>query len=296
MDWRSLQFDWNRARAFLATAETGSLSAAAVALGLTQPTLSRQVEALEAELGAVLFERVGRGLALTPDGRALLAHVRAMGQAAEQLSQGAHGLSQAVEGVVRITTSEVYAAHLLPPVLARLRREHPGIRLEVIASNRKLDLLRREADIAIRNATTTEPELVIRKLRDDTARAYATPALLRRLGQPRRWQDLRDAPFLGFVDDTLLAEGLARLGVPLTGADLPLRSDSHLVQWEWVRRGMGIGLITEAVGDAERRVRRVLPDAPAIRFPMWLVAHRQVRTSRRLRLVFDMLAETLAAG
>ncbi len=292
MDWRSLQFDWNRARAFLATAETGSLSAAAAALGLTQPTLSRQVEALERELGAVLFERAGRGLALTPDGRELLAHVRAMGLAAQQLSQGAHGLSQTIEGVVRITTSEVYAAHLLPPVLARLRAEHPGIRLEVIATNRTLDLLRREADIAIRNATTTDPELVLRKLREDTARPYATPALLRRLGQPRRWQDLRGAPFLGFIDNAPLAEALARLGAP---ADFPLRTDSHLVQWEWVKRGAGIGLITEAVGDAERRLRRVLPDLPPIRFPMWLVAHRQLRTSRRMRLVFDMLAESLSA-
>ena len=124
MDWRSVNFDWNRARAFLVTAEEGSLSAAARALGLAQPTLGRQVDALEQELGVVLFQRVGRGLKLTTSGLELLDHVRAMGDAAGRVSLSAAGQSQSIEGNVSITTSDVYAAILLPPVIAKLRQQH----------------------------------------------------------------------------------------------------------------------------------------------------------------------------
>src|SRR5512137_529250 len=114
----SPSFDWTLARAFLATAEAGSLSAAARLAGQTQPTLGRQVAALERALGIALFERVGRGLALTPSGREVLEHVRAMGEAAGRVALVASGRSQAVAGPIRITASEVYAAHLLPSILA----------------------------------------------------------------------------------------------------------------------------------------------------------------------------------
>ncbi len=118
MDWRSVTFDWNRARAFLVTADEGSLSAAARALGMAQPTLGRQMTALEQELGVVLLERVGRGLALTPSGLELVEHVRAMGEAAGRVSLTASGRSQSIEGTIRITTTEVYAAFVLPPMIA----------------------------------------------------------------------------------------------------------------------------------------------------------------------------------
>jgi DNA-binding transcriptional LysR family regulator len=151
MDWRSVKFDWNRARAFLVTAEEGSLSAAARALGMAQPTLGRQVDALEQELGVVLFERVGRGFTLTPSGLELLDHVRAMGDAANRVSLTAAGQSQSIEGKICIAASETYAAILLPPIIAKLRQVEPGIHIEIVASTKASDLLRREADIAIRN-------------------------------------------------------------------------------------------------------------------------------------------------
>ncbi|MEM6995867.1 MAG: LysR family transcriptional regulator, partial [Myxococcota bacterium] len=148
MDWRSVRFDWNRARAFLLTAEEGSLSAGARALGVTQPTLGRQVEALQRELGVVLFEREGRGLRLTPAGLELVEHVRAMGEAASRVSRTASGQSQVLEGTICITASEVMAACVLPAFIARLRRDQPGIEIELAVSNSPLDLRRREADIA----------------------------------------------------------------------------------------------------------------------------------------------------
>ena len=134
MDWRSVKFDWNRARAFLVTAEEGSLSAAARALGMTQPTLSRQVDALEDELRLVLFERAGRGLVLTPSGLELLDHVRGMGEAASRVSRAASGQSQTIEGSISIAASEAYSAFLLPPIIEKLRRDYPGIFVEIVAS------------------------------------------------------------------------------------------------------------------------------------------------------------------
>ena len=157
MDWRSVTFDWNRARAFLVTAEEGSLSAAARALDMTQPTLGRQVTALEQELGVALFERGARGLELTPSGLDLLEHVRAMGEAANSLSLTASGQATAVEGNICITATEVMAAFILPPIIEKLRRLEPGITVELVASNSTSDLKRREADIAIRSFRPTQP-------------------------------------------------------------------------------------------------------------------------------------------
>jgi DNA-binding transcriptional LysR family regulator len=294
MKWRSVRFDWNQARAFLVTAEEGSLSAAARALGLTQPTLSRQVDALEQEIGAVLFERVGRGLALTPSGLELLDHVRAMGEAATRVSLAASGQAQSVEGTICITASEVYSAFLLPPIITKLRAAHPGIAVEIVAANTPTDLRRREADIAVRNFSSTHPDLIIKKIRDDSARLYATESYLHTIGNPTMLEDLNCANFLGFASTDLLINGLNDIGMKLSRRNFPIVCDNHIVQWEFVKHGAGIGVIPQAVGDAEPRVRRVLPNFAPIVFPVWLVTHRELNTSKRVRTVFDFLAAELA--
>ena len=184
MDWRSIKFDWNKARAFLVTAEEGSLSAAARALDMAQPTLGRQVTGLEQELGIVLFERVGRGLQLTPGGAELLDHVRVMGDAAGRVSMNALGQSQALEGKICISASETYAAVLLPPIIAKLRILEPDIHVEIVVANHASDLRRREADIAIRNFRPTEPDLIAKKVGDADAVLYATPNYIERIGNP----------------------------------------------------------------------------------------------------------------
>ncbi len=294
MDRHAAQLDWNRIRAFLATAEAGSLSAAARALGLTQPTLGRQIAALERDMGVVLFERAGRGLIPTPTARELLADVRAMGEAAGRMALTATGRSQVIEGPIRITATEVYAVHVLPPIIAALRAAHPGITVEIIATNRAADLLRREADIAIRNFAAREPELIARKVGEDRGRPYATPECLARLGKPRRWQDLATAEFVGMGDAPAFIDGLRAFGLELTARQVPLQADIHLVHWALVKQGLGIGFMTEAVGDAEPLVCRVLPELPPIIFPVWLATHRELHTSRRVRVVFDLLAEALS--
>jgi DNA-binding transcriptional LysR family regulator len=294
MDWRSLKFDWNRARAFLVTAEEGSLSAAARSLGMTQPTLGRQVSALEQELGVTLFERVGRGLLLTTTGAGLLDHVRAMGHAANHLSLTASGQSQSIEGTITLTASEVISAFLLPPVLARLRALHPGVTVKLVASNSIHDLRRREADIAIRSGRPSDPGLIATRLRDTPARLYATPAYLKSVGRPKTIADLRRAHFIGFADDDRFLSALNALGFGLSEKNFPLHATAHMVLWELVKSGLGIGSIIEEVGDVEPLVERVLPKMAPIPVPAWLVAHREVHTSRRVRVVFDLLAEHFA--
>lgn len=292
MDWQNNGFDWNRARTFLATVEEGSFSGAARVLGLAQPTVGRQVAALEQELGVALIERVGRGIRLTAAGADLAEHVRSMGEAASRLSLVAAGQSTSLEGLVRITASEVIAAYLLPPAIARIRAEHPGIELDIIASNAAQDLRRREADIAVRSFRPRDPELVAVKIQDGWGRLYAAPAYLERLGNPTDVAGLSGAHIFGFDRGEQMVRGLQAIGLPVDSSSFPVVTESHLVQWEMARLGLGICVMMDEVGDAEPGVRRVF-DEPAVPVPMWVTSHRELRTSRRLRVVFDILVQEL---
>lgn len=294
MDWRAVKFDWNHARAFAVVAGEGSFSAAARALGTSQPTIGRQVAALEEELGVTLFERVGKGLVITAAGAELVEHVRAMTDAATRVSRVATGRSLALEGTVCITASELIAAYLLPQVVLQLRREHPGIEIEIVASNATRDLRRREADIAVRNFKPTESELVARKLDDRMARPYATEAYLASIGRPKRARDLGGATFMGFDRSERMSAHLAQLGVQTGPENFAIVCENHLVQWELAKAGAGICFVMEEVGDAEPRVVRVASDFPPLPVPLWLVTHREVATSRRIRVVFDLLADAFS--
>lgn len=295
MDWAPVTFDWNRARAFLVTAEEGSFSAAARALGMAQPTIGRQIAALEDELDVVLFERVGHGLELTDTGRSLVEHARAMGEAAVSLSLTAAGQSLSLDGNVIISASQIAATHTLPPIVARLRETHPGIEVEILATNDASDLTRREADIAIRSFRPTQPDLFTRKVKDGFARLYASPDYLAKIGNPTTAEELSKAQFLGFDRGDALMKGLNALGLSLTPQSFPVITGDQLVQWELTKRGVGISIMTEDVGDAEPLVRRALPNFPPFPLATWLTTHRELSTSRRMRVVFDLLLEGLQA-
>ena len=295
MDWRSINFDWNRAKAFLVTAEEGSFTAAARALGVSQPTLSRQVAAFESELDILLFERVGRGLQLTETGIDLVEHIRVMSEAATRVSTTAAGHSLSLSGTICITVSETIAAFVLPPIIDQLRTTHPSIDIEIVASNLPSDLSRREADIAIRSFRPTQPELVAQKICETNARLYASPAYIKRIGPIEGPADLSRGDFINFDQGEALMTGLNALGLSLSPSNFPIVTSSHLVQWELAKQGAGICIMTEEIGDIEPRVARVLPSLPPIPVPMWLVSHRELRTSRRVRVVFDFLAKGLKA-
>ena len=293
MDWRSVNFDWNKARAFLVTAEEGSLSAAARALGLSQPTLGRQVDALEKELGVTLFERVPRGLALTESGVALLRHVRAMGDAANQLSLVASGQSDDISGTICITATEAMAAYGLPGLVRKLREQQPGLDIEILASNSTSDLKRREADIAVRSYRPTQTDLIAKKIGTMNHYLYANPDYLERLGNPREPAGFVDANFIGFDQSEQLVDAYRQAGLELSLDNFPIRTENHLVHWELVKAGAGIGVMPEQIGEPEPLVTRILDDAPPMVGELWLAAHRELKTSRRIRTVFDFLAEEL---
>ncbi|MES2817566.1 MAG: LysR family transcriptional regulator [Pseudomonadota bacterium] len=286
--------DWNQLRAFLETAQTGSLSAAARKLGQTQPTLSRQVAALEQCLGVTLFERVGKAMALTVTGAELLGHARVMGAAAHELGLAATGRSEEVEGVVSVATSDAVAAYLMPRILLHLRQAAPGIFVEVVASDAVSDLQRREADIAIRHVRPEQPELIGRLVRETSACFYASEGWVREHGLPRTAEDAVRCDFIGLDRSGHYLRHLHANGLPLSDANFRCYADKSVTYWEMVRQGLGIGAIMDEVARDTPGVVRVLADVPPFKLPIWLVTHRELHTAKRIRIVFDLLAKILA--
>ncbi len=296
MNWQSISFDWNQARAILATAEEGSLSAAARALGQTQPTLGRQVSALEQSLGVALFERIGRKLALTQTGLDLLDHFRAMGDAASKISLTASGQSQEIAGRVSITATSLVATYHLPPIMAKLRQRAPGIEVELNASNDVRDLMRREADIAIRHVRPDQPNLIAKLVDEARAYLYASKTFLDKAGRPNTPRELADFDFVGVdPNSTRVVTELNARGIPISAENLKMMTASGTVLLELVRAGIGISVLPHDICRTMPDMEIVLPDLDPIFFPVWLVTHRELHTSRRIRVVFDLLAEELGA-
>lgn len=286
-------FDWNRTRAFLAAAKAGSFSGAARALGVAQPTIGRQVAALEEELGVTLFERVGPGLSLTSPGMELFEQAQAMGEAASRIARIAAGQSTALEGIVRVTASEAISAYLLPPIVGDLRSAYPGIELELVVSNAAQNLREREADIAVRSFRPQDAELTATRINNGFAHLYAAPSYLAQFDAPITLETVSQMEIFGFDRTPMMVEGLRQLGLELTPRNFPVVTGNHLVQWEMAKRGLGVCVMMEEVGDPEPAVVRVLDALPPFPVPMWVTCHRELGTSRRLRVVFDALVEGL---
>ena len=294
MEWKTVRFDWNQVRAFLVTAEEGSLSAAARALNLTQPTLSRQVAALEQDLGVTLFERAGRSLLLTETGLTLLEHVRAMGEAAARVSLSASGQSEAIEGKVSITATDMVSAYVLPEILSVLSDRAPGITVEVIADNDVRNLQRREADIALRNAAPTEPDLIARRLRDGQAVFSAAQSYLDRYGPINTLEDLQNAYWVGYTHPQEMSDVLReRLNIDVAIDRFRYTCETGIVVWEMIKAGLGVSILPGDQQKVAPGLVQILPNFPKVPVPLYLITHRELRTSRRIRVVFDLLAEML---
>ena len=288
-----IKMDWNQARAFCATADAGSLSAAARKLGLTQPTLSRQVAALEAALATTLFERIGKRLVLTDVGLSLVEHARSMSMAAEAMALAAAGKSQDIAGRVTISATDAVSAYLLPGLVARIREMAPQITLVIVASDSISDLRKREADIAIRHVRPTEPELVAKLVGEMTAHFYAAESWIAKNGKPETVAELCAFEVLGFGPIDQFSGHLRAAGIPISADQFRIVSDNSVVLWELVRQGIGICMMLQEIAELMPNVTRLLPELPGTPVPVWLVSHRELHTSRRVRLVFDVLAEEL---
>ncbi|MFY0613185.1 MAG: LysR family transcriptional regulator [Hyphomicrobiaceae bacterium] len=294
MNWQAMSFDWNQVRAFLATAEEGSFSSAARALKTTQPTIGRQISGLEGSLGVTLFERSARGLTLTQAGRELLDHVRAMGEAAMLISMVAAGQTQDVTGEVTITATDLMSAALLPRLLAPLRQTAPGLRVRINAANDIQNLTRRDADIGIRHVRPDQPDLIARHVGDMRGNLYAATTYLDRTGRPRAPGEMTGHAFVGNPDPVHLLPILHDRGVQVRAENFVMSSDSAVVVWELVKAGYGISMLPEVLCESEPGIEKALPSLAPIEFPLWLVTHRELKTNRRIRIVFDLLVRALA--
>jgi DNA-binding transcriptional LysR family regulator len=289
-------FDWSLVRSFLAVLDAGSLMGAARQLGAQQPTLSRHVAELEAQLGAPLFERTGRGV--TPTLLAL-----AVADAARQMQDGADALARSLAreravttGSVRITASQVAATWLLPALLARLAEAEPGIQIELVASNQLSNLLRREADIALRMVRPAQSSLVARKLGEVRIVAAAHQSYLARAGVPRKPADLLAHRLIGYDRDDLVLRGFARMGFPITREQFALRTDDQVAYGQLVASGAGIGFVAAYNVTQWPGVKTLLPMLQIPSLPCWLAVHREIRGSRVVRRVYDFLADAVPAA
>ena len=287
----ALDFDWRLMRSFLAVLDAGSVTGAARRLGARQPTLSRHVAELEAQLGAPLFERTGRGVSPTALARAIADAAREMDAGADRLARIVFGRRAQAGGTVRVTTSQVAAAYLLPPILVALSAEEPAIEVELVASNQLANLLRREADIAVRMVRPVQTSLVARRIAEVGIGAYAHERYLARAGVPRRPEDLRRHRLVGHAADETLLRGFARMGLPLAREDFALRTDDHIAYGRLVAEGAGIGFVAHYNTPYWPGVVRVLPQLRIPPLPCWLAVHREIRGNRAVRRVFDFLAE-----
>lgn len=287
------RFDWVLVRSFLAVLDAGSLMGAARTTGAQQPTLSRHVAELESQLGAPLFERTGRGVTPTAAALAIVDAARRMQQGAEDLGRALAGQREQTTGTVRITTSMVAATYLLPPLLAALHAQEPGIELELAASNDLANLLRRDADIAVRMVRPAQSSLVARKLGTVGIGAYAHERYLQRAGTPLSIEDLRSHVLIGYADDDTIERGLAALGLPLARTRMGLRTDDQVAYGRLVAEGAGIGFVAHYNTPHWPGVRRLLPALAIPPLPCWLAVHREIRSSKVVRRVYDFLAAEL---
>jgi DNA-binding transcriptional LysR family regulator len=287
---------WELYRTFLAVLDEGSLSSAARVLGLTQPTVGRHVDALEAMLGLPLFTRSQAGLLPTDGAHALRSHAEAMQRTAASLERVAREFGAGVKGPVRISASEVIGVEVLPPILRSLTDKHPGLEHEVVLSNDVQDLVKREADIAVRMAPPKQDVLLASRVGDTVFGLHASPEYLKRRGAPKSVAELAQQHVLiGFDRETPFLRA-ARSGLPWWGRDrFAYRCDSDLAQLALIRAGAGIGVCQVALARREPKLVRVLPDKFSVKSPTWIVMHADLRANPRFRSVFDGLVVGLRA-
>lgn len=286
---------WDLLGTFLAVQRTGSLSGAARVLGTAQPTVRRQIEALEQALGTVLFTRSPLGLSPTESARAMVPWAESMAASAEALLRTASAPASAEGGTVRVTASEVIGVEVLPPIFADLAKERPLVRIELAVTNANVDMLRRDADIAVRMTQPTQGALVAKRIGTLALGLFASEEYLEARGEPRTAAALSKGHALvgRDRDDAVLHAALDGVGVRVRKSDFAFRSDSDIAQLGAIRAGLGIGVFQVGLASREPSLRRVLPKI-AFELPMWVVMHEDLKGSRRVAAVFDHLARGLA--
>ncbi len=283
---------WDLYGAFLAVMQGGSLSAAARSLDVAQPTVRRQIEQLEAQLGVVLFTRAPNGLVPTEVARSTLPYAEAIASAARSLVRSVSAPADADRGTVRVTCSEVVGIEVLPPIIAALQRKHPQLQVELAATNHNEDLLRRDADVAVRMTEPTQEGLVRQRAGRIELGFFATKAYLAEHGTPKTLAQLgRGHALVGSDRSRATIEALAAMGLVTTPKSYAFRSDNHVAQIAAVRAGVGVGVCQVPIAG---ELVRVLPSV-AFHLDAWVVTHEDLRAVGRVRAVFDHLVKGIGA-
>jgi DNA-binding transcriptional LysR family regulator len=285
---------WELYRTFLEVVRDGSLSGAARKLALTQPTVGRHIDTLEASLGLSLFSRSPQGLRATPAALELVSYAETMAAASAALRRTASGGAKADRGTVRVAASEMIGCEVLPPMLTSFRDSHPGITLELALSNRNEDLLRRDADIAVRMVRPRQKSLVARRIGKSPIGFYAHRNYVEKYGLPKEIAELEQHCLIGFDRDDLALRSLGKLPRPVTRDNFGFRCDSDLAQFAALKAGVGIGGCQHNIA---RRHPELVPVLKAIRFELevWVAMHEDMRSTGRVRVLFDHIAAGLSA-
>ena len=286
MDWRALQD-------VVTVAETGSLSAAARRLNVSQPTVGRRIEQLEEQLGTLLFNRTARGLVLTKVGEGILGHAKQMEEGALAIERIATGANQELQGNVRISLIEDLGIQWIPQKLNEFHKEFPQLAIEVNIDNRNVDLLRREADIAIRLARPEQADLICRKVGMLHFGLYASQSYLEEHGIPEYRRDLKDHFHVGFDEAMGHTPQIKKLEALFDQGNIRHRSNSHMEMVEATRAGLGCTALCCFIGDAYPELQRVLVNEIDYAREIWLVTHAEINSSARIRTVFDFLGKAL---
>lgn len=287
--------DWTLYRSFLAVLAEGSLSAAARSLGLTQPTLGRHIDMLEHALGAPLFLRAQRGLVPTETAREMQPYAEAMAANAASLLRSATAARDTPQGSVRISASEVVGIEVLPPILAHLQEAHPRIEIELSVSDVVEDLLKREADIAVRMVAPTQGTLVSQRIGAIPLAFFAHRRYLEVHGTPLSMTDLAAHRLIGFDRQLAYVRSMSARYPDIAALPFSLRSDSNLAQLGLIRAGAGIGICQRPLGSREPDLVEVLADAVELDLETFVVMHEHLKLAPRCRVTFDALVAGLKA-
>lgn len=285
--------DWSLYRSFLAVLREGSLSGAARSLGLTQPTMARHIEALEAAIGVELFTRSQQGLAATESALELRPYAESLAATAAAMMRMASGQGQAVKGTVRVSASQIMGAEVLPPIFSSLREQHPDLEIELLLSNAVDNLLRRDADIAVRMVEPVQEALVVKRLGSVAVGLHAHRRYLERAGKPHSRNDLHSHNMIGFDHETPAIRSMRQRVPGFESIRFAFRTDSDIAQLMAIKAGFGIGMCQVALAQRDPDLERVLPSAFDLKLGVWLAMHENLRSTPRCRAVFDGLAAGL---
>lgn len=279
-------WQWDEVRFFLEISRRGNLSAAARALRVDHATVGRRIAAFEEQLGSKLFDRTPEGFAITAAGQAILAQCEAMENAASSIERLVAGHDALLSGLVRVATTEGFARALIVPALAALTREHPQLQVEIMANPARLDITRRQADLAVRVGRPADLDVICRKLGDCGFGLYRARSNRAAHHTPGRAKDLSAQVAVSYLGAPTW------FGAALGGARVALFSNSPLVQMEAVSQGIGIGLFPCFLGDSDPALERMPQVEPPEPRTIWMIIHRDLRRSAKIRLVAGAIAET----